>query len=143
VVVRAVGARSRSCASENEHRAEIGMRGLYERNEPTRRRKKWDRVQSSRRFSIERAENVPMKTIKDSVHDHIEVSGVARELLDTPPVQRLRHVRQLGTVELVYPSANHTRFEHSLGVYHLADRALSQLGIEGREAERVRAAALL
>jgi len=84
-----------------------------------------------------------MKTIKDSVHDHIEVSGVARELLDTPPVQRLRHVRQLGTVELVYPSANHTRFEHSLGVYHLADRALSQLGIEGREAERVRAAALL
>ncbi len=84
-----------------------------------------------------------MKTIKDSVHDHIEVSGVARDLLDTAPVQRLRHVRQLGTVELVYPSANHTRFEHSLGVYHLADRALSQLGIEGRQAERVRAAALL
>ncbi|WP_049899115.1 HD domain-containing protein [Halococcus agarilyticus] len=84
-----------------------------------------------------------MKTIKDSVHDHIEVAGVARELLDTPTVQRLRHVRQLGTVDLVYPSANHTRFEHSLGVYHLADRALSHLGIEGRQAERVRAAALL
>ncbi|HET7325106.1 MAG TPA: HD domain-containing protein, partial [Halococcus sp.] len=84
-----------------------------------------------------------MKTIKDSVHDHIEVSGVARDLLDTAPVQRLRHVRQLGTVELVYPSANHTRFEHSLGVYHLADRALSQLGIEGKQAARVRAAALL
>jgi HD superfamily phosphohydrolase len=84
-----------------------------------------------------------MKTIKDSVHDHIEVAGVARDLLDTAPVQRLRHVRQLGTVELVYPSANHTRFEHSLGVYHLADRALSQLKIEGRQAERVRAAALL
>jgi HD superfamily phosphohydrolase len=84
-----------------------------------------------------------MKTIKDSVHDHIEISGVAQELLDTKPVQRLRHVRQLGTVDLVYPSANHTRFEHSLGVYHLADRALTQLGIEGRQAERVRAAALL
>ncbi|EMA46127.1 HD domain-containing protein [Halococcus saccharolyticus] len=84
-----------------------------------------------------------MKTIKDSVHDHIEVAGVARELLDTATVQRLRHVRQLGTVDLVYPSANHTRFEHSLGVFHLADRALSQLGIEGRQAERVRAAALL
>jgi HD superfamily phosphohydrolase len=84
-----------------------------------------------------------MTTIKDSVHDHIEISGVARELLDTPPVQRLRRVNQLGTVGLVYPSANHTRFEHSLGVHHLADRALGHLGIEGRQAERVRAAALL
>jgi len=84
-----------------------------------------------------------MTTIKDSVHDHIEVHGVAADLLDTPPVQRLRRVSQLGTVTLVYPSANHTRFEHSLGVYHLADRALSHLGIEGRRAERVRAAALL
>ncbi|MDL5361437.1 HD domain-containing protein [Halalkalicoccus sp. NIPERK01] len=84
-----------------------------------------------------------MKTIKDSVHDHIEVGGVARALLDTPEVQRLRHVKQLGTVSLVYPSANHTRFEHSLGVYHLACEALSQLGIEGRAAERVRAAAIL
>lgn len=84
-----------------------------------------------------------MKTIKDSVHDYIEVEGVALSLLDTPPLQRLRHVSQLGTVTLVYPSANHTRFEHSLGVYHLADQALSHLGIEGQQAERVRAAALL
>ncbi|MGB9933017.1 HD domain-containing protein [Haloarcula amylolytica] len=84
-----------------------------------------------------------MTTIKDSVHDHIEIQGVAAALLDTPPVQRLRHISQLGTVTLVYPSANHTRFEHSLGVYHLADRALSHLGIEGQQAERVRAAALL
>jgi len=84
-----------------------------------------------------------MATIKDSVHDHIEISGVAEALLDTPTVQRLRHISQLGTVQLVYPSANHTRFEHSLGVYHLADRALAELGIEGRQAERIRAAALL
>jgi HD superfamily phosphohydrolase len=84
-----------------------------------------------------------MTTIKDSVHDHVAVEGVARDLLDTPPLQRLRHVKQLGTVTLVYPSANHTRFEHSLGVHHLADEALSHLGIEGKQAERVRAAALL
>ena len=84
-----------------------------------------------------------MKTIKDSVHDHIEVDGVARALLDTPEVQRLRHVRQLGTVSFVYPSANHTRFEHSLGVYHLASRALDQLGIEGKNARRIEAAAIL
>ena len=84
-----------------------------------------------------------MVTIKDSVHDHIEVEGVAAALLDTQPIQRLRHVKQLGTVHLVYPSANHTRFEHSLGVHHLANRALDHLGIDGVQAERVRAAALL
>ena len=84
-----------------------------------------------------------MKTIKDSVHDHIAVDGVARALLDTPAVQRLRGIKQLGTVSLVYPSANHTRFEHSLGVYHLACEALEHLGIEGVQAERVRAAAML
>jgi HD superfamily phosphohydrolase len=84
-----------------------------------------------------------MATIKDSVHDHIEVDGVAEALLDTPEVQRLRRIKQLGTVGLVYPSANHTRFEHSLGVYHLATRALDHLGIAGKQAERVRAAAIL
>ncbi len=84
-----------------------------------------------------------MKTIKDSVHDHITVEGVARELLDTPPVQRLRYVRQLGTVHFVYPSANHTRFEHSLGVYHLARQALAELGVAGETADHVKAAALL
>ncbi|WP_136715960.1 HD domain-containing protein [Halorientalis salina] len=84
-----------------------------------------------------------MKSIKDSVHDHIAVTGVARDLIDTPAVQRLRHIRQLGTVTLVYPSANHTRFEHSLGVYHLANEALGHLNVSGQQAERVRAAALL
>ncbi|SEH15668.1 hypothetical protein SAMN04487967_2185 [Natronorubrum sediminis] len=84
-----------------------------------------------------------MTTIKDSVHDHIQIDGVARDLLDTPALQRLRNIRQLGTVSLVYPSANHTRFEHSLGVYHLACEALEQLGVDGTQAERVHAAALL
>ena len=84
-----------------------------------------------------------MTTIKDSVHDHIQVEGVAADLLDTPQVQRLRRIAQLGTVKLVYPSANHTRFEHSLGVYHLASRALEHLSIEGVQAERIRAAAML
>ncbi|MFO7927524.1 HD domain-containing protein [Natronomonas sp.] len=84
-----------------------------------------------------------MVTIKDSVHDHIRVEGVAADLLDTPAVQRLRRLRQLGTVGLVYPSANHTRFEHSLGVYHLANSALDELGIGGAQAERLRAAAIL
>ena len=84
-----------------------------------------------------------MKPIKDSVHDYIGLDSVAGELLDTPAVQRLRHVKQLSTVRLVFPSANHTRFEHSLGVYHLASVALDHLSVEEETAAHVRAAALL
>ncbi|MFB6117892.1 HD domain-containing protein [Halosegnis sp.] len=84
-----------------------------------------------------------MNAIKDSVHDWIPLDPVAGDLIDTPAVQRLRHVKQLSTVQLVYPSANHTRFEHSLGVYHLADRALESLGVDEPQAQTVRAAALL
>jgi HD superfamily phosphohydrolase len=84
-----------------------------------------------------------MNAIKDSVHDWISLDPVAADLLDTEAFQRLRHIKQLSTVRLVYPSASHTRFEHSLGVYHLADQALDHLGIEGQRARHVRAAALL
>ncbi|USZ70631.1 HD domain-containing protein [Natronosalvus halobius] len=84
-----------------------------------------------------------MNAIKDAVHDYVEVDGVAQDLLDTAAMQRLRYVKQLSTVRLVYPSASHTRFEHSLGVYHLARQALTHLGVEGARAEAVRAAALL
>jgi len=84
-----------------------------------------------------------MRAIKDSVHDYVGVEGAARDLLDTEPVQRLRHIKQLSTVRLVYPSANHTRFEHSLGVYHLASRVLENMGVGGARAAAVRAAALL
>ncbi len=84
-----------------------------------------------------------MTTIKDSVHDHIEIDGVGSALLETPPVQRLRRINQLGTASLVYPSANHSRLEHSLGVYELATRALDHLGIGGKDADAVRAAAIL
>jgi hypothetical protein len=52
---------------------------------------------------------------------------VAAKLLDTPPLQRLRYVRQLGLAHLVYPGATHSRFEHALGAYHLARRALANL----------------
>ena len=84
-----------------------------------------------------------MSAIKDSVHEWIPLDPIAEDLLDTPAFQRLRHIKQLSTVRLVYPSASHTRFEHSLGVYHLADRAIDHLGIDGDRAEHVRAAALL
>ncbi|SNR25622.1 HD domain-containing protein [Halorubrum vacuolatum] len=84
-----------------------------------------------------------MKAIKDSVHGHVRLDPVAADLLETPAFQRLRHIKQLSTVRLVFPSANHTRFEHSLGVYHLATRALRGLALDDDTAAHVRAAALL
>lgn len=85
-----------------------------------------------------------MKTVLDSVHDHIEISDLATALIETPEFQRLRNIRQLGTVSMVYPSANHTRFEHSLGVYYLATEALRFIEEIGeKEAEYIEAAALL
>ncbi|OUJ18666.1 HD superfamily phosphohydrolase [Methanonatronarchaeum thermophilum] len=80
------------------------------------------------------------KIIKDPVHGYISVEDFVLDLIDTSVVQRLRRVKQLGFSYLVYPGANHTRFEHSLGAYHLACSMCGSLGISSRE---VRAAALL
>ncbi|MDD1677310.1 MAG: HD domain-containing protein [Methanomicrobiales archaeon] len=84
-----------------------------------------------------------MKIIKDPVHGYVEVDDTALHLLDSPPVQRLRYVRQLGFSYLVYPGANHTRFEHSLGTMHLAGMMCRQLGLGADERRLVLSAAIL
>jgi HD superfamily phosphohydrolase len=58
--------------------------------------------------------------INDPIHGLIEITPLAKQIIDTPEFQRLRYIKQLGLSSYVYPSATHTRFEHSLGVYHLA-----------------------
>lgn len=60
--------------------------------------------------------------IRDPVHTFIRVDSDEREVLDSRPVQRLRHIHQLALTALVYPGATHKRFEHSLGVMELATR---------------------
>ncbi|MDD1700101.1 MAG: HD domain-containing protein [Methanoregula sp.] len=84
-----------------------------------------------------------MKIIKDPVHGYIEVEDFALALLDSPVLQRLRYIKQLGFSYLVYPGANHTRFEHSLGTMFLADAASRQFGLSDNEHILVTAAALL
>ena len=74
-----------------------------------------------------------------------------RRLIDTAPFRRLAHIRQLGLVSLVYPAANHTRHEHSLGVFLAAIEYLDRLAADERfaaavstkDAESLLAAALL
>jgi HD superfamily phosphohydrolase len=69
--------------------------------------------------------------IRDPLWDNIRLDDFALRALDTPAVQRLRYIRQLGHAFLVYPGATHTRFEHALGAYHLARRALAALEERG------------
>ena len=67
------------------------------------------------------------EVVRDALWNNIRLDPAALAVVDTPAVQRLRYVRQLGHAFLVYPGATHSRFEHALGAYHLARRALSQL----------------
>ena len=65
--------------------------------------------------------------IRDPIHRTIIVDEDERVVLDHPWIQRLRHIRQLGFVNLVYPGAVHDRFQHSLGVMHLAGERFRRL----------------
>jgi len=84
-----------------------------------------------------------MKIIKDPVHGYVEVPDFALHLLDSPLMQRLRFIKQLGFSYLVYPGANHSRFEHSLGTMYLADVMARQLGLSPEEHRLVLSSALL
>jgi hypothetical protein len=68
------------------------------------------------------------KVFRDPVHNLIgfdkERDALVLKLIDTPQVQRLRHIRQLGVTSLVYPGATHTRFSHALGTAFLMKRVL-------------------
>ncbi|HEX9691325.1 MAG TPA: HD domain-containing protein [Gemmatimonadales bacterium] len=90
------------------------------------------------------------EVIRDPLWNNIRIDREALAVLDSEAFQRLRYVRQLGHAYLVYPGATHTRFEHALGTYHLARRALSLFSdrgeLEGVSAEEhivIRLAALL
>ena len=91
-----------------------------------------------------------LEVVRDPLWNNIRLEAEALAVVDTPAVQRLRYVRQLGHAFLVYPGATHTRFEHALGAYHLARRALAQLdepagdaATDPREGLVIRLAALL
>ena len=83
------------------------------------------------------------KIIHDPLHGSIRIDGIFLRILDRHEFQRLHAIKQLGLANVVYPGANHTRMEHSLGVYHLAGRMSEALGMNSEESDAVRAAAML
>ena len=102
-------------------------------------------MSSAKRFSV----------LRDPVHGDVYLTHEELAVLDTPEMQRLRGVKQLGTAYLVYPGAVHTRFDHSIGVLFMTERMVEAinrnfelqprdtLGISEREARILRLAALV
>ena len=90
-----------------------------------------------------------MKIINDPVHGFIKIPrGLLLDIVRHPLMQRLTRIKQLGMSNFVYPGAQHTRFQHSLGAYYLTTEALLTLSQKGififdSEAEAVEAAILM
>jgi HD superfamily phosphohydrolase len=81
--------------------------------------------------------------IHDPVHKTIIVDDFEQMILNTKHVQRLRNIQQLGLVDHVYPGANHTRFEHSIGTMHMASVIGRSLSLEEDGIRKIRLAGLL
>jgi len=83
--------------------------------------------------------------IYDDLHGVVHLLPHERRLIDSPWFQRLRRIRQLGVAHMVFPGAEHTRFAHSIGVLHLADKVGEKLNghVNEQQLHELRAAALL
>ena len=85
--------------------------------------------------------------IVDPIHDFITIYKHELDIIDTPIFQRLRRIRQLAGAHLVYPGAQHSRFEHSLGTMHIASQAATMLKekkyLDSDDVANLRLAALL
>ncbi|XP_067097043.1 LOW QUALITY PROTEIN: deoxynucleoside triphosphate triphosphohydrolase SAMHD1-like [Osmerus mordax] len=71
--------------------------------------------------------NVQGKVFKDPIHGLVPMHPLLVRIIDTPQFQRLRYIKQLGGACYVYPGATHNRFEHSIGVSHLAGKLVKEL----------------
>jgi len=75
--------------------------------------------------------------VRDGLYGDVFVTDAATDLLDTPDMQRLRRVSQTAFASLIYPSANHTRFEHSIGTYYLSGRWAQFHNLSREDAEAI------
>ncbi|NPA33032.1 MAG: HD domain-containing protein [Aquificae bacterium] len=82
-----------------------------------------------------------MKEFSDPLSGFVRLGGIELDVVDSLPFQRLRFVKQLGVAYLVFPSAQHTRFEHSLGVLEITSKLRARLGL--KEEKLLRLSALL
>ena len=83
------------------------------------------------------------KFIRDSVYGDIRLNEFEVRIMDMPQFQRLRRIKQLGLISLIYPGATHTRFEHCVGTMNLGSKLAEELGLTNDEIELIRASGLL
>jgi HD superfamily phosphohydrolase len=76
--------------------------------------------------------------IRDPIHVFVRVESDERDVLDSRPFQRLRHIHQLALTYMLYPAASHKRFEHSLGVMELAGRVFDVVTNPANVREEIR-----
>ena len=97
---------------------------IKEITETTKPQKKLEENDLSKQFKKHLKHN---KVIRDSVHGDIWLTELEINIIDTPIFQRLRHIKQLGPTDLVFPSAKHTRFEHSIGALFVAQQIIDSI----------------
>jgi hypothetical protein len=73
------------------------------------------------------------KLIRDAIHGDIFVPNKFLEIIDTPEFQRLRRIKQLSVANMLFPSANHTRFSHSLGTYYIMSKIIKHFEFQFKE----------
>lgn len=83
------------------------------------------------------------KIVHDPVHGSIRVTGLNQHILDSAELQRLAHIKQMGLANLVFPGANHTRLEHSLGACHIAERLGQEMDLPEEDRVLLGATAIL
>src|ERR1017187_5146119 len=83
------------------------------------------------------------RRVRDPIHGFIPLSSDEAEIVETPVFQRLRGIRQLAFANLVYPGALHTRFDHTLGVFHVTSLLCKVFGFSDEDKRLVRLSALV
>ncbi|KAM9350987.1 deoxynucleoside triphosphate triphosphohydrolase SAMHD1-like [Symphorus nematophorus] len=86
------------------------------------------KVDDLKGMDIDKLWQIQGKVFNDPIHGHVELHPLLIKIIDTPEFQRLRYIKQLGGAYFVYPGASHNRFEHSIGVAHLAGQLVEALG---------------
>eukprot|EP01027_Heterolobosea_sp_BB2_P018252 GEZU01025740.1.p1 GENE.GEZU01025740.1~~GEZU01025740.1.p1 ORF type:complete len:454 (+),score=124.60 GEZU01025740.1:114-1475(+) len=92
-------------------------------------------ISASSPYASRGLHNSKYKIINDPIHGHIRIGNEFMQIIDTPQFQRLRDLKQLGSCYYVFPGASHNRFEHCVGVCHLAGVWLDILGSKDPDLE--------
>jgi len=84
-----------------------------------------------------------VSSIRDPIYGSVPVTSCEQEILKLPILNRLKGIKQLGLAYLEYPGANHTRYEHSIGVMHVSSLIGQSLELDDKDIQEIRISALL